>query len=127
MVRQSEMYDVTIVGAGPVGLYAAYYAGLRDCRTKLLETYPQVGGRLISMYPEKEIFDVAGHPKILARDLIALLTEQAMQYRPTVVLDERVTGLRVRGERVVGLVTPKGGPFTQTALVAVGGGAFFPR
>src|SRR4030067_414639 len=98
MVRQSEMYDVTIVGAGPVGLYATYYAGLRGRKTKLLETYPQVGGRLISMYPEKEIFDVAGHPKILARDLIAQLTEQAMQYRPTGVLDERMTGLRGRGE-----------------------------
>ena len=127
MVRQSEMYDVTIVGAGPVGLYATYYAGLRDCKTKLLETYPQVGGRLISMYPEKEIFDVAGHPKILARDLIAQLTEQAMQYRPTVVLDERMTGLRVRGERVIELVTPKGRHFTQTALIAVGCGAFVPR
>src|SRR4030066_36620 len=63
------MYDVTIVGAGPVGLYATYYAGLRDCKTKLIEMYPQVGGRLISMYAEKEIFDVAGHVKILARDL----------------------------------------------------------
>ncbi len=53
MVLQSDMYDVTVIGAGPVGLYAAYYAGLRDCRTKILETYPEVGGRLISMYPEK--------------------------------------------------------------------------
>jgi thioredoxin reductase (NADPH) len=121
------MYDVTIVGTGPVGLYAAYYAGLRDCRTKLIETYPQVGGRLISLYPEKEIFDVAGHPKILARDLIALLTEQAMQYRPTIVLDERMTGLRVRGERVIELSTPKGRHFTQTAVIAVGCGAFVPR
>src|SRR4030067_2046095 len=79
------------------------------------------------MYPEKEIFDVAGHPKILARDLIALLTEQAMQYRPTVVLDERVTGRRVRGERVIELSTPKGRHFTQAAVIAVGCGAFVPR
>src|SRR3972149_2233025 len=127
MVLQSEMCDVTIVGAGPVGLYAAYYAGLRDCRTKLIDAYPQVGGRLISMYPEKEIFDVAGHPKILARDLIIQLTEQAMQYLPTVVLGERVTGLRVRGERVIELSTPKGRHFTQTAVIAVGCGAFVPR
>ncbi|MFA5808550.1 MAG: NAD(P)-binding protein, partial [bacterium] len=53
MVKADELYDITVVGAGPVGLYAAYYAGLRECRTKLIETYPQVGGRLISMYPEK--------------------------------------------------------------------------
>ena len=121
------MYDVTVIGAGPVGLYAAYYAGLRDCRTKLIETYPQVGGRLISMYPEKEIFDVAGHPKILARDLIALLAEQAMQYSPTVLLDERVNGLRILGERVIELTTPKGRHYSQTVVIAAGCGAFVPR
>ena len=127
MVRQSEMYDVTVIGAGPVGLYAAYYAGLRDCRTKLIETYPQVGGRLISMYPEKEIFDVAGHPKILARDLIVQLTEQAMQYRPTVVLGERVKGLQILGERVIELTTARGLHYSQTVVIAAGCGAFVPR
>lgn len=127
MVLQSELYDITIVGAGPVGLYATYYAGLRDCRTKLIEMYPQVGGRLISMYPEKEIFDVAGHPKILAADLVGLLTEQAMQYRATVVLHERVTGLRILGERVIELTTNLGIHYTQTAIIAVGSGAFVPR
>lgn len=127
MVLQSELYDVTVIGAGPVGLYATYYAGLRECRTKLIETYPQVGGRLISMYPEKEIFDVAGHTRILARDLIGLLREQAMQYRPTVVLDERVTGLRVLGERVIELSTPNGNHYTQTVVIAAGCGAFVPR
>jgi thioredoxin reductase (NADPH) len=127
MVLQSELFDITILGAGPVGLYAAYYSGLRDCRTKLIEMYPQVGGRLISMYPEKEVFDVAGHPKILAADLVRLLTEQAMQYRPTVVLNERVTGLRLLEERVIELTTPNGIHYTQTVIVAVGCGAFVPR
>lgn len=127
MVLQSELYDITVVGAGPVGLYATYYAGLRDCRTKLIETYPQTGGRLISMYPEKEIFDVAGHTKILARDLAAQLEEQAMQYRPAVVLDERVTDMRIRGERVIELSTPKGRHYSQTVVIAAGSGAFVPR
>ena len=127
MVRQSDMYDVTVIGAGPVGLYAAYYAGLRDCRTKILETYPHVGGRLISMYPEKEIFDVAGHTNILARDLVAQLTEQAMQYNPTVVPNERVTGLRILGERVIELSTPKGNHYSQTVVIAAGCGAIVPR
>ncbi len=127
MVLQSDMYDVTVIGAGPVGLYAAYYAGLRDCRTKILETYPEVGGRLISMYPEKEIFDVAGHTKILARDRIAQLTEQAMQYNPIDVPNERVTGLRIRGERVIELSTPKGRHYSQTVVIAAGCGAIVPR
>jgi len=127
MVLRSDLYDITIIGGGPVGLYAAYYAGLRDCRTKLIEMYPQVGGRLISMYPEKEVFDVAGHPKILAADLVRKLTEQALQYRPAVVLNERVTGLRLLGERVIELSTPEGVHYTQTAIIAVGCGAFVPR
>jgi thioredoxin reductase (NADPH) len=127
MVRQSDFYDITVVGAGPVGLYAAYYSGLRECRTKLIETYPHVGGRLISMYPEKEIFDVAGHRKILAAELIRELTEQAMQYSPAVALNERVTGLRILDERVIELATPKGLHYTQTVILAVGCGAFVPR
>src|SRR3970040_2970280 len=127
MVLQSELNDITVRGAGPVGLYAAYYAGLRDCRTKLIEMYPQVGGRLISMYPEKEIFDVAGHPKIVAADLVRLLTEQAMRYPPAIVLNERVSGLRILGERVIELTTTHGIHYTQTAILAVGGGAFVPR
>jgi thioredoxin reductase len=127
MVRQSDMYDITIIGAGPVGLYAAYYAGLRDCRTKIIDMNPQVGGRLISMYPEKEIFDVAGHTRILARDLVTELTKQAMQFRPTVVLNERVTGLRIRGERVIELSNPKGRHYSQTVVISAGCGAFVPR
>jgi len=108
MVLQRDFFDVTVVGAGPVGLYAAYYSGLRECRTKLIEMYPQVGGRLISMYPEKEIFDVAGHKSIVAAELVRELTAQALQYGPTVVLNERVTGLRIAGERVIELTTPAG-------------------
>jgi thioredoxin reductase (NADPH) len=127
MVRQSDFYDITVVGAGPVGLYAAYYSGLRECRTKLIETYPHVGGRLISMYPEKEIFDVAGHRKILAAELIRELTEQAMQYSPAVALNERVTGRRILDERVIELATPQGLHYTQTVILAVGCGAFVPR
>jgi thioredoxin reductase (NADPH) len=127
MVRQSELYDITVVGAGPVGLYATYYAGLRECRTKLIETYPQVGGRLISMYPEKVIFDVAGHRSIVAAELVRVLEAQAMQYHPTVVLNERVVSLRILGERVIELGTPAGNHYTQTVVIAAGCGAFVPR
>jgi thioredoxin reductase (NADPH) len=128
MVLQSELYDITVVGAGPVGLYAAYYSGLRECRTKLIEMYPQVGGRLISMYPEKEIFDVAGYPKITAGALIGELTTQAMQYNPTVVLDERVVGLRVLDERLIELSTQDGAThYTQAVVLTVGAGTALPR
>ncbi|MEW6719636.1 MAG: NAD(P)/FAD-dependent oxidoreductase [Thermodesulfobacteriota bacterium] len=127
MVRQSDLYDITVVGAGPVGLYATYYAGLRECRTKLIETYPQVGGRLISMYPEKVIFDVAGHRRIVAADLVKELAAQAMQYNPTLALNERMIGLRILGERIIELTTTAGTHYTQTAIIAAGCGAFVPR
>ena len=78
------------------------------------------------MYPEKEIFDVAGHRRIVAADLIRELTDQAMQYRPAVVLNERVTGLRILGERVIELTTPAGVHYTQTVILAAGCGAFVP-
>jgi thioredoxin reductase len=128
MVLQSEMFDITVVGAGPVGLYAAYYAGLRECRTKLIEMYPQVGGRLISMYPEKEIFDVAGYRRIVAEDLVRELTAQAMQYDPAVVLGARIAGLRVLEERVIELSTVDGkNHYTQAVILTVGAGAALPR
>ena len=81
---KDEIFDITIVGAGPVGLYATYYAGLRDMKAKLIDALPQLGGQLTALYPEKFIYDVAGFPKILAKDLAENLISQAMQYEPTV-------------------------------------------
>ncbi len=127
MVSQEEFFDITVVGAGPVGLYAAFYAGLRECRTRLIDMYPQVGGRLVSMYPEKVINDVAGHTRIAALELVRELERQAMQFHPTLNLDERVTDLRIRGERVVEIATAKGSYFSQTAILCAGCGAFVPR
>jgi thioredoxin reductase (NADPH) len=128
MVLQKDLFDITVVGAGPVGLYAAYYSGLRECKTRLIEMYPQVGGRLISMYPEKEIFDVAGYVRIVAADLIGELTAQAMQYAPEVVLDQRVCGLRVLDERLIELSTDTGAlHYTQAVVLTVGAGAAIPR
>jgi thioredoxin reductase (NADPH) len=127
MVTQAELYDVTVVGAGPVGLYAAFYAGLRECRTKILDMYPAVGGRLTAYYPDKEIHDVAGYRSIRARDLVAELHAQALQFSPEIVLDRRVSGLRVLDERLVELDTPGGKHYSQAVILCCGSGAFVPR
>lgn len=89
----SDIYDITVIGAGPTGLFAAFYAGLREMRVKIIEALPEIGGQLTTLYPEKWIFDVPGFPKILARDLVAQMLEQTLQYAPTICLNERVLKL----------------------------------
>ena len=100
---QDDIYDLTIIGAGPTGLFAAFYAGLREMRTKIIEALPEPGGQLAVLYPEKYIYDVPGHPKVLAKDLVRMLVEQTNLFAPTIVYSERVETLTrktVNGEEV---------------------------
>lgn len=127
-----DIYDFTLIGGGPTGLFGAFYAGLRQMRTKIIDSLPLLGGQLSTLYPEKYIYDVGGFPKVLAKDLVAQFAEQALQYNPTVCLDEKVIGLeRVGGETAedgyLVLTTEKGVHYTKTALIAAGVGAFMPR
>src|SRR5215470_4473430 len=75
--------EVAIVGAGPVGLYAAYYAGFRGLSTTVVDSLPEVGGQITAMYPEKPIYDVAGLPSVTGRDLVTALLAQAGRFTPT--------------------------------------------
>src|SRR6266566_518843 len=65
-----ELKDITIIGAGPTGLFGAFYAGMRGASCRLIDNLDQVGGQLTALYPEKYIFDVAGFPKVLSKDLV---------------------------------------------------------
>src|SRR6476469_6199885 len=85
--------DLAIVGAGPTGLFAAFYAGLRQMSIKLIDSLEILGGQLTTLYPEKYIYDVAGFPRVFSKDLANALAEQAMQYNPTVCLGEQVQDL----------------------------------
>src|SRR5206468_11489389 len=89
--------DLTIVGAGPTGLFAAFYAGLRGMRVKLIDSLAELGGQLAALYPDKYIYDVAGFPKVKSRALVDDLVAQAMQYGPTVCLGEQATTLTPDG------------------------------
>src|SRR5690242_2689899 len=86
-------FDLTIIGAGPVGLFAAFYAGLRTMKVKVIDVLTEAGGQLAALYPDKYIFDVGGFPKVKSRDLVEQLVEQAMQYSPTVCLGEQASTL----------------------------------
>src|SRR4051812_16409805 len=95
-----DVYDITIIGAGPAGLFGAFYAGMREMRVKIIDALPEPGGQLIALYPEKYIFDAPGFPRIIAKDLVANLVEQTMMWQPQMVLGERVLLLRHRADRV---------------------------
>lgn len=122
-----DVYDISIVGAGPTGLFATFYAGLRQMKTKLIDALEQPGGQVAVLYPEKYIFDVPGYKKILAKDLVKNLVDQAFQFNPTLAFGERVVSLR-KTDSVFELATDKGSKhYSKTVLIAAGVGAFSPN
>ncbi|GAB4466612.1 MAG: NAD(P)/FAD-dependent oxidoreductase [Armatimonadaceae bacterium] len=128
---RDELFDITIIGGGPTGLYGAFYAGLRQMKTKIVDSLPQLGGQLSALYPEKYIYDVGGFPKILAKDLVRASADQALQYEPTVCLNEKVLLLEKQESGEIRLTTETEGQtrthHTKTVLIAAGVGAFLPR
>src|SRR2546423_664039 len=120
--------DLAIIGGGPVGLFAAFYAGLRQMSVKIIDSLDLLGGQLITLYPEKYIYDVAGFPKVLAKDLSASLVEQGLQYHPTVCLGEQVRTLDFDEQsRTYTIRTSKGEHKTRAILIAAGVGSFVPK
>jgi thioredoxin reductase (NADPH) len=123
--------DIAILGAGPSGLAAAYYAGHRDATVRIIESLEQIGGQVAAVYPEKHVFDVAGYPKIQGQALVDLCAEQGLQYGPDLRLGEEVQQLErlsQNGEELLSITTDKGGPYLSRALIVTAGhGAFEPR
>jgi thioredoxin reductase len=131
VATSNGVVDITILGAGPTGLAAAYYAGHRDATVRIVESLEQLGGQVAATYPEKHVYDVAGHPKILGQKLVDMCAEQGLQYGAEVILGEEAKTLeRVdeNGEELFALTTAKGGPYLSRALIVTAGhGAFEPR
>jgi len=122
-----EARDLTIIGGGPTGLFAAFYAGLRGISCRIIDSLPELGGQLTALYPEKYIFDVGGFPQILARDLAAKLAEQGLQFGADVRLEEQVQELIPDGDGGYTVTTEKERYPTKAVLIAGGKGAFSPR
>src|ERR1700730_1090206 len=116
-----------IVGAGPAGLYAAYYGGLRRPPVAVMDSLPEIGGQVCAMYPEKLIYDIAGFPAVRGRDLIAGLAEQAGRYGPRYLLGEEARSLAYDDGAPV--VTTSAGLRVRARFVVVTGGigTFTPR
>lgn len=129
----TPVVDVTFIGAGPSGLFGAFYAGLRELTARVIDVLPLAGGQLTALYPDKTIYDVPGHPAILAKDLVANLLTQTKKYGPDLRLGERAAKLNQ-------VPLPGGGPDdtcwqietdqgvyrTRAVILTAGIGAFEP-
>ena len=126
MDKKSEIVDMTIIGGGPVGLFTAFYAGMRQASVKIIESLPQLGGQLTALYPEKYIYDIAGFPKISAQDLVDNLTEQMNQFDATICLEQAVENVE-KEDDIFKITTNKKVHYSKTIIITAGNGAFQPR
>ena len=126
-----EIRDITIIGAGPVGMVTAFWAGMREASSRIVESLPELGGQLTTLYPEKWIFDVPGFPRIIAKDFVEEIRKQALeQFDVPVSLETTAHRLEYEdsgGERILRLVTDKGDFLSRTLIIAGGHGAFEPK
>ena len=127
MQENQKVYDITIIGGGPTGLFTAFYGGMRQASVKIIESLPQLGGQLSALYPEKYIYDVAGFPKIRAQELINNLKEQMKKFEPTVALEQSVEKLEKQEDGIFKLTTNKEVHYSKTIIITAGNGAFQPR
>jgi thioredoxin reductase len=119
--------DVLVVGAGPSGLYGAYYAGFRGLTIAVIDALPEAGGQVTALYPEKMIFDIAGFPAVRGKDLVENLVAQAAPFTPRYLLGEQAIGYADQGDHVV-ITTASGKTVAAKAVIVTGGiGTFNPR
>jgi thioredoxin reductase (NADPH) len=126
--------DITVIGAGPVGLSTAFWAGMREASARIVDSLPQIGGQLTALYPEKWIFDVPGHPKVLAKDLVEALRRQTLeQFDVPVHLETTVESVTWEEDDDGDLVVlhtnnPDHPQLRSRAVIIAGGhGAFEPK
>lgn len=119
--------DLLVVGAGPAGLYAAYYAGFRGLSVTIVDTLPEPGGQVTAMYPEKDIFDVGGFRSIKGRDLIAGLVAQAGQFDPTYLLGRQAVSLEETTDGLIVGLADGAQVHARAVLITGGLGTFTPR
>jgi ferredoxin/flavodoxin---NADP+ reductase len=125
--EDQKVYDITIIGGGPTGLFTAFYGGMRQASVKIIESLPQLGGQLSALYPEKYIYDVAGFPKIRAQELVNNLKEQMAKFDPAIVLEQSVEKLEKQPDGIFKLTTNKEIHYSKTIIITAGNGAFQPR
>lgn len=127
-IPDEQIYDIIVIGGGPVGLFAGFYGGMRGLRTKVIEALEELGGALTAIYPEKYIYDIAGFPKVLAKDYVEAAVEQARGMGCEFVLKTAVTSVtRDEAASVFVLETSTGMHYSRTIIISAGIGAFEPK
>lgn len=121
-----ELFDITIIGGGPAGIFSAFYAGMRQAKTLLIDSLPQLGGQLATLYPEKYIYDIPGFPKIKAGELVTNLLRQVEAFPHTYRLEETVLEL-TEEDGLWTVTTDRGSYETKAVILATGIGSFQPR
>ncbi|MDR6554942.1 NAD(P)/FAD-dependent oxidoreductase [Paenibacillus qinlingensis] len=122
-----EIVDIVVIGGGPAGMFASFYAGMRQASVKIIESMPQLGGQLAALYPEKNIYDVAGFPKVTAQELVNNLSAQMKHFAITICLEEKVHQVVKKKERLFEITTDKGVHLSHAVIISGGVGAFEPR
>jgi len=125
--RRVDTYDITVIGGGPSGLFALFYAGMRGARAKVIDVLPELGGQLYALYPEKYIYDMPGFPAIVAQDLVKGCVDQAFQWPHAKCMEERVTDIRRTDGEIFKITTDKAEHYSKAVVITTGIGAFRPR
>lgn len=127
MEENQTIYDITVIGSGPVGMFTAFYGGMRQATVKIIESLPALGGQLTALYPEKYIYDIAGFPKIRAQELVDNLEEQMKKFEQSIVLEQAVQTVEKQGDGIFKITTDKEVHYSKTIIITAGNGAFQPR
>ena len=127
MTNENKVFDMTIIGGGPVGMFAAFYAGMRGMSVKIIESLPQLGGQLTALYPEKYIYDVAGFPNVRAQELVDRLKEQMAIFPVDICTGQSVETVTKDVNGIFTLTTNEDVHYSRTILIAAGNGAFKVR
>ncbi|SDI28739.1 thioredoxin reductase (NADPH) [Alteribacillus persepolensis] len=127
MNQSDKVFDITIIGGGPAGLFTAFYAGMRQMSVNIIESLPHLGGQLSALYPEKYIYDVAGFPKVGAQQLVDNLIEQMNQFEPAAHLNQEVVDIHKDSKGNFEITTNKSVHYSKTIIITAGNGAFQPK
>ncbi|WP_407389928.1 NAD(P)/FAD-dependent oxidoreductase [Carnobacterium jeotgali] len=127
MLTTKDIFDITIIGGGPVGMFAAFYGGMRNAKVKIIESLPQLGGQLSMLYPEKDIYDIAALPVVKGQELIDNLSVQISRFDPTICLEEEVINVVKNDNGIFELTTTNSVHYSKAIIITAGNGAFQPR